>query len=800
MGRQPSRDARAVDPLSTDPSGAQWAARVRRLEGEIAGLRRAMRTRGLIEQAKGMLAERLAIDPEEAFDYLSRQSQHANARVVDVASDIIGTARPTRPDDDQPPAAPTDEAIDDRPRDDGRRCERDGAGPETRDLPPALARRLRHVVAAVDAAPSISELPEAVAGSAEKTSAVCVFGLEPDGGLRVLAARGWEPRLVADWRHVPSPVATVASRAAQQGHPLWIDGTREVDLILIGPGPRRAALPLRAGDDLVGVLELVWPDAEPFDDDTRRYLVAVAAAVGRRLGRLAESPTEPFPLGGRRLEALLDGLVAPAQLLLPVRDAGSSVTDFVLGYANTAALRAAGHSYDFVGRRLLDLEPGLATNGVFEGLVRAYEYGVPLSPEPTEEIVGGRRVLVCRQAARVGNRLLATWHELDSQARTVQHLERMEVLGGFGWADWDLVSGEIYWSPGLYRLLGRDPARGPVPAHRLGALVLAEDLPAAEAGLHRVLREGVEAAGEIRLHRDDAVRTVRLVAEPRLDHLDRPTAVLALAQDVTDARRRDAQLNRAGEQLASQRIRFATEQAHTEELRRLLYPSPDRAVDAGRLRLLARHVAPKSIPRFRGDFYDITPIEDGAVVTLGDVFGSGASAATAVARLRHAARVLCLAGLGPATVLNLLNEELARDVQPPMASLVVARFTQESVIWAQAGHYAPIRLRDGRGRSLRRPAGLALGLIPDARYTDARLGLREDDTMIFYTDGLISALDRDNDPVSSLVRGFGRAWREGGAAAVLDGFLRPTEDEACVVAVTLRGPSDAAAGSPPDAG
>ena len=30
-------------------------------------------------------------------------------------------------------------------------------------------------------------------------------------------------------------------------------------------------------------------------------------------------------------------------------------------------------------------------------------------------------------------------------------------------------------------------------------------------------------------------------------------------------------------------------------------------MEAGRLRLLARHVAPKSIHRFRGDFYDVTP-------------------------------------------------------------------------------------------------------------------------------------------------------------------------------------------------
>ncbi|MBO0871242.1 MAG: ANTAR domain-containing protein, partial [Micromonosporaceae bacterium] len=76
-----------------------WAARVQRLEGEVAGLRRAMRTRGLIEQAKGMLAERFSCDPEQAFEYLSKLSQDANVRVTDIAADVVGAPRPAPPND-----------------------------------------------------------------------------------------------------------------------------------------------------------------------------------------------------------------------------------------------------------------------------------------------------------------------------------------------------------------------------------------------------------------------------------------------------------------------------------------------------------------------------------------------------------------------------------------------------------------------------------------------------------------------------------------------------------------------------
>jgi serine phosphatase RsbU (regulator of sigma subunit) len=163
----------------------------------------------------------------------------------------------------------------------------------------------------------------------------------------------------------------------------------------------------------------------------------------------------------------------------------------------------------------------------------------------------------------------------------------------------------------------------------------------------------------------------------------------------------------------------------------------------------------------------------------------GTAAATAAARLRHTARVLCLPGTAPARILGLLNQELTTDAQPPMASLVVARFSQEELVWAQAGHFAPVLLRNGRARSLRRPSGVALGLTPGAHYEEGRLALRDGDTVIFFTDGLIDPLDGDPDPVQQLVRGFSRAWRQGGSGAVLDGFLRPAEDEACVVAVEV---------------
>src|SRR5205807_7355540 len=87
-------------------SGLDWAARVQRLEAEVDGLRRAMRSRAVIEQAKGFLSAALNCGLDEAFGHLARLSQHENLRVAEVAARIIGAAVPTgagEPEPDEPP-------------------------------------------------------------------------------------------------------------------------------------------------------------------------------------------------------------------------------------------------------------------------------------------------------------------------------------------------------------------------------------------------------------------------------------------------------------------------------------------------------------------------------------------------------------------------------------------------------------------------------------------------------------------------------------------------------------------------
>jgi len=57
----------------------------------------AMQSRAVIEQAKGIIISATGCTGDEAFEQLTRQSQHENVKLRDIAADIVRTAqRPTR--------------------------------------------------------------------------------------------------------------------------------------------------------------------------------------------------------------------------------------------------------------------------------------------------------------------------------------------------------------------------------------------------------------------------------------------------------------------------------------------------------------------------------------------------------------------------------------------------------------------------------------------------------------------------------------------------------------------------------
>ncbi|MFI7427662.1 ANTAR domain-containing protein [Micromonospora sp. NPDC049836] len=496
---------------------------VQRLRRELDGLRRAQRSHAVVEQATGLLIARLNCSPEEAFAQLTRMSQQANTRLVEVAAGLLGVAAP--------PSAPTPRPEPFRP---DRYLERPPPSAPDGELtgPPlvgAAAARYHLARAAMAAATDPDALAEALCreGVGHLGAASTLLGvLEPDGAVRLAGSYGLPRSVASRWQRAPGSINMAFLRAAVDGRPLWLtrDEARRQGYDFIGGAAVRACLPLRRSGHTFGVAAISWSEHRELDVATRGYVAAVAEVAGRRLSALSPAPAVHW------VETVLDALPGPVALWCPVRDRGGEIVDWRFDRCGPEATDAVGrHAAALTGRHLLDVHPSAADDGIVAGCARALRDGLPFrwGPGPVWQAADPRPipVLFSLRAVPFGDGLLASWGYHDEQRRTADRVARLERAGDVGWTEWDFATGRIEWSPRAYRILARDRADGPLALGALHRCAAAADAPALRAALHALTERAEPVDVVFTLRRHGRTRPVRLVAEPVVDRSGRVTGV-----------------------------------------------------------------------------------------------------------------------------------------------------------------------------------------------------------------------------------------------------------------------------------
>jgi PAS domain S-box-containing protein len=151
--------------------------------------------------------------------------------------------------------------------------------------------------------------------------------------------------------------------------------------------------------------------------------------------------------------------------------------------------------------------------------------------------------------ARVARRtaeLEAALKELNrSEQRLSQALDRLTLAqqsAGAGTWTWDLRTGELEWSPELFRMFGLDPdSAASIETWR--AALLAEDAAETEARLMAAVRDREQLTVEYRIVRPDGkVRWLQCSSRPRCGPGGEPLEQVGITLDVTEAKRAEAEL------------------------------------------------------------------------------------------------------------------------------------------------------------------------------------------------------------------------------------------------------------------
>lgn len=191
-----------------------------------------------------------------------------------------------------------------------------------------------------------------------------------------------------------------------------------------------------------------------------------------------------------------------------------------------------------------------------------------------------------------------------------------------------------------------------------------------------------------------------------------------------------------------------------------------------------------------GDWFDVFRLPTGALgIVIGDVAGSGLTAAVVMGRLRSALRAYALESTSPAEALDRLDHKFAHFEPNEMATVLYLVIDPDlgGFTMASSGHLPPVLAEaDGDALLLDCAPAPPVGSHISVRHTDVRHELRPGATFGVYTDGLV---ERRGEPLTKglerLRQSFAAADPESVCAAVMNSMIgnRQVEDDTALLVV-----------------
>ncbi|QTD96468.1 SpoIIE family protein phosphatase [Streptomyces cyanogenus] len=213
-------------------------------------------------------------------------------------------------------------------------------------------------------------------------------------------------------------------------------------------------------------------------------------------------------------------------------------------------------------------------------------------------------------------------------------------------------------------------------------------------------------------------------------------------------------------------------------LQRSLLPSHP-PVTTG-LEVASRYQPAGATSEVGGDWFDVIPLEGGkTALVVGDVMGSGISAAATMGRLRTATTTLAALDLDPARLLEHLDKTTSA-LDHSIATCVYAvhdpHLRQCRI--ANAGHLPPARVRPGHPPELLDlPTGVPLG-VGGVEFSTVTVDFAPGDELVFYTDGLVETRRHSLDERLAFM------------LSLLDDPARPLEEACDLLLRTLHHPDN----------
>ena len=146
-----------------------------------------------------------------------------------------------------------------------------------------------------------------------------------------------------------------------------------------------------------------------------------------------------------------------------------------------------------------------------------------------------------------------------------------------------------------------------------------------------------------------------------------------------------------------------------------------------------------------GDYYDYLTFPDGRVgMLVGDVAGKGMPASLLMSSLQARVQVLFEDADNLAHKIERLNKSTCQscpDNRFITFFMTIADPATGELVYVNAGHNPPLVVRATGEVDILKTGGMILGILPMAKYQEARATLRSGDVLVLFSDGVTEAAD-----------------------------------------------------------
>ncbi|PKL14924.1 MAG: hypothetical protein CVV50_01850, partial [Spirochaetae bacterium HGW-Spirochaetae-6] len=182
---------------------------------------------------------------------------------------------------------------------------------------------------------------------------------------------------------------------------------------------------------------------------------------------------------------------------------------------------------------------------------------------------------------------------------------------------------------------------------------------------------------------------------------------------------------------------------------------PDKLPEMDHARLAAYY---NPMDKVGGDFYDFIRFREKNLlgILLMDVSGHGLPVAFVTAMIRTLITTSNAHKTQPGAFLSYLNQHLCGQLNDHFLTAFYGIYDthQSTLTYAKGGHPEPIVLKKDGSFAFLAAKGKILGIFPEARWEEVEINLSPGDKILFYTDGLIEAVDSKGEEFENKLLGL----------------------------------------------